>query len=94
MCLKKIVMTKKYSAKHIRSLGQGAEYTIKYFMEECYREFGTKIAPKDVLQSLAVILAHHIIECAPNSKEAKEFWVEAFAVASRDNKKIPKRTLH
>ncbi len=94
MCQRKIVVTKKYSVKLIRSLGQGAEYTIKYFVEECYREFGKKIKPKDVLQSLAVILAHHIIECAPNDKEAKEFWVESFAVASRDNKKIPKRTLH
>ena len=87
-------MTKKYSAKLIRSLGQSAEYTIRYFMEECYREFGKKIKPKDVLKSLAVILAHHIIDCAPNNKEAKEFWVEAFAVAFQDNKKIPKRTLH
>ena len=94
MCQRKIVVTKKYSVKLIRSLGQGAEYTIKYFMEECYREFGKKIAPREVLQSLAVILAHHIIDCAPNAKEAKEFWAEAFAVASRDNKKIPKRTLH
>ena len=87
-------MTKKFSAKLIGSLSQGAEYTVRYFMEECYREFGKKIAPREVLQSLAVILAHHIIDCAPNAKEAKEFWAEAFAVASRDNKKIPKRTLH
>ena len=87
-------MTKKYSLKLIRSLGQGAEYTIKYFMEECYKEFGKKVAPKVVLKSLAVILAHHIIDCAPNNKEAKEFWVEAFAVAFSDNKKIPKETLH
>jgi len=94
MSLKKTVMTKKYSTKLIRSLSEGAEYTIRYFMEECYREFGKKIAPKDVLQSLAVILAHHIIDCAPNNKEARGFWAEAFAVASRDNKKIPKRTLH
>ena len=89
MYQKKIVMTKKFSAKLIKSLSQGAEYTIRYFMEECYREFGKKIAPKEVLQCLAVILAHHIIDCAPNAKEAKEFWAEAFAVASRDNKKIP-----
>ena len=87
-------MTKKYSVQLRRSLGQGAEYTIKYFVEECYREFGKKIKPKDVLESLAVILAHHIIDCAPNAKEAREFWAEAFAIASRDNKKIPKRTLH
>ena len=94
MCQKKTVMTKKYSVQLRRSLGQGAEYTIKYFVEECYREFGKKIKPKDVLESLAVILAHYIIDCAPNSKEAKEFWVEAFAVAFEDNKKIPERTLH
>jgi hypothetical protein len=94
MCQRKIVVTKKYSAKLRRSLRLGAEYTIKYFVEECYREFGKKIKPKDVLESFAVILAHYIIDCAPNSKEAKEFWVEAFAVAFEDNKKIPERTLH
>ena len=87
-------MTKKFSVKLIRSLSQGAEYTIRYFMEECYKEFGKKIAPKDVLKSLAVILAHHIIDCAPNKKEAKDFWAVSMKVALKDNKKIPKRTLH
>ena len=94
MSQKKIVMTKKYSVKLRRSLGQGAEYTIKYFVEECYREFGKKIKPKDVLESLAVILAHHIIDCAPNKKEAKDFWAVSMKIALKDHKKIPKRTLH
>ena len=94
MYQRKIVVTKKYSAKLRRSLRLSAEYTIKYFVEECYREFGKKIKPKDVLESFAVILAHYIIDCAPDKKEAKLFWTESMKVALKDNKKIPKRTLH
>ena len=87
-------MTKKYSDKTIRRLGEGADYTIRFFMKEVHEEFGDEISVPDALQSLAVVLAHNIIDSAPNEKEAKNFWAESIAVAIKHTKDKPTKTLH
>ena len=87
-------MTKKYSDKTIRRLGEGADYTIKFFIDEVSKEFGGQIKTRDALQSLAVVLAHNIIDSAPNEKEAKNFWAESIAVAIKHTKDKPRKTLH
>ena len=86
-------MAGKYSPKIIREIGTGANTTIESFVQECSSCFDGEITTEDALKSLAVVLAHKIIDESINFDEAKTFWAEAIAVAFK-HKNFKKRTLH
>ena len=71
----------------------GANTTIESFVQECSSCFDGEITTEDALKSLAVVLAHKIIDESINFDEAKTFWAEAIAVAFK-HKNFKKRTLH